>query len=321
MNAIIITAAGGPDVLQIASRQDPSAGEYQVLIEVRAAGINRPDVLQRKGYYPAPPGASVDIPGLEVSGVIVALGSAVTRWEIGDKVCALIPGGGYAELVLADADVCLPIPSGLSFAEAAALPETIYTVYDNVFRRGGLKQGEHLLVHGGSGGIGSTAIQLAKASGAFVSTTAGNSDKCAYCKSLGADIVVDYKRQDFLSILRDQKVNVVLDSIGGDYFEKNIDLLMPDGRLVYINAVNGKNVAVDLMKVMQKRIVITGSTLRARDVTFKAQLTREIGAFVWPLIGASFKPQVYREFKLEDAAAAHEFMETGNFLGKLVLTI
>lgn len=321
MNAIIITAAGGPEVLQIASRQDPSVGEYQVLIAVRAAGINRPDVLQRKGYYPAPPSAPVDIPGLEVSGVIVALGRAVTRWEIGDEVCALISGGGYAELVAADADLCLPIPPGLSFVEAAALPETVYTVYDNVFRRGALKQGEHLLVHGGSGGIGSTAIQLAKASGAFVSTTAGNPDKCAYCESLGADIVVNYKRQDFLRILKDQKVNVILDSIGGDYFEKNIDVLMPDGRLVYINAVNGKHVPVDLMKVMQKRIIITGSTLRARDVTFKAQLTKEIGAFVWPLIGAYFKPQVYREFKLEDAAAAHEFMEAGNFLGKLVLTI
>ena len=321
MNAITITETGGPEVLQMAHRQDPSVGEYQVLIEVRAAGVNRPDVLQRKGYYPAPPGVPADIPGLEVSGVIVALGSAVSRWEIGDKVCALIPGGGYAELVAADADVCLPIPVGLSFVEAAVLPETVYTVYDNVFRRGGLKQGEHLLVHGGSGGIGSTAIQLAKASGARVSTTAGDSDKCAYCKNLGADIVVDYRKQDFLPILKDKKVNVILDSIGGDYFEKNIDVLMPDGRLVYINAVNGKHVPVDLMKVMQKRIIITGSTLRARDVTFKAQLTKEIGAFVWPLIGESFKPQVYKEFKLQDAAAAHEFMEVGIFLGKLVLTI
>ncbi|TDS07496.1 NAD(P)H-quinone oxidoreductase [Sphingobacterium paludis] len=321
MNAIIITAAGGPDVLQIQSRPDPSIGEYQVLIQVKAAGINRPDVLQRKGYYPAPPGAPADIPGLEVSGVIVALGSAVKRWEIGDEVCALVPGGGYAELVAADADVCLPIPTGLSFAEAAALPETIYTVYDNVFRRGGLKQGEHLLVHGGSGGIGSTAIQLAKASGAVVSTTAGSADKCAYCKRLGADIVIDYKKDDFVAVLKDQKVNVILDSIGGDYFEKNIDILAPDGRLVYINAVQGKQVAVDLMRVMQKRIVITGSTLRARDVTFKAQLTREIGAFVWPLIGDLFKPQVYKEFELADAAKAHACMEDGNFFGKLVLTI
>lgn len=321
MKAIVITEAGGPEVLKILSRPEPTLTDNEVLIAVKAAGINRPDVFQRKGSYPAPKGVVPDIPGLEVAGDVVAVGAAVSRWQIGDKVCALVAGGGYAEYVAADADVCLPIPNGISYEEAAILPETIYTVWDNVFRRGALKHGEHLLVHGGTGGIGSTAIQLAKACGARVSTTAGSADKCLYCKDLGADIAINYKEENFADVLREEGVNVILDSIGGDYFERNIDLLSADGRLVYINAMEGKQVALDILKIMQKRLLITGSTLRSRDIAFKSQLTREIQEFIWPLIGHAFKPQLYRSILLADAAEAHRLMENGDLLGKLVLTV
>lgn len=321
MKAIVISQAGGPEVLQLQERMQPVVAGGELLIRVKAAGINRPDVFQRKGNYPAPVGVVSDIPGLEVAGIIEALGADVQGWQLGDAVCCLVPGGGYAEYVLASALVCLPIPAGLSFAEAAILPETIYTVWDNVFRRGNLQAGEGILIQGGSGGIGSTAIQLAKAFGARVFTTVGSAEKAAYCKQLAADIVINYKEADFQEVLADETVNLVLDSIGGDYFDKHIELLAADGRLVHINAMGGAKVNLNIIKLMQKRILITGSTLRARELSFKALLTAEIREQVWPLIGYKFMPQHYKSFPLAEAAQAHELMDSGDFLGKLVLEI
>ncbi|PRD56217.1 NAD(P)H-quinone oxidoreductase [Sphingobacterium gobiense] len=321
MKAIVITEAGGPDVLQVQERTIPAVAERDVLIEVKAAGVNRPDIFQRKGNYPAPEGVVADIPGLEVAGIITQVGTAVTERKVGDKVCCLVAGGGYAEYVAAHSDMCLPIPEEISFEEAAALPETVYTVWDNVFRRGALQEGESILIHGGAGGIGSTAIQLAKAFGARVLTTVSSVEKEAYCRQLGADKVVNYRNTDFREALQDETVNIILDSIGGDYFRRNLDLLDTDGRLVYINAVKGNMVELNILKLMQKRILITGSTLRARDLSFKIPLTRDIYQHVWPLIGKSFLPQLFKAFPIEDAAKAHELMEDGTFLGKLVLVV
>lgn len=321
MRAIVITKAGGPDVLQVEERIIPAIAEYEVLIQIKAAGINRPDIFQRKGSYPAPAGVVKDVPGLEVAGVIVEIGKAVTEWKIGEPVCCLVAGGGYAEYVAAHQDMCLPIPGGISFVQAAVLPETVYTVWDNVFRRGALQEGETILIHGGAGGIGSTAIQLAKAFGARVLTTVSTTEKEAYCRQLGADKVVNYKTNDFCEVLYDEKVDVVLDSIGGEYFKKNIDVLSTDSRLVYINAMKGHQVELNILTLMQKRILITGSTLRARDLSFKIPLTRDIYRHVWPLIGKSFQPQLFKVFPLEDAAAAHERMEKSMFLGKLALVV
>lgn len=321
MKAIVITQAGNPEVLRIQERAVPEIAECEVLIQIKAAGINRPDLFQRKGNYPAPVGVVEDIPGLEVAGIITQVGTAVTEWKTGDKVCCLVAGGGYAEYVAAHQDMCLPIPKEISFEEAAILPETVYTVWDNVFRRGALQKGESILIHGGAGGIGSTAIQLAKAFGAKVLTTVSTDEKEAYCRQLGADCVVNYRKHDFREVLREEKVNVILDSIGGDYFRKNLDLLDVDGRLVYINATNGHKVELNILKLMQKRILITGSTLRARNLTFKILLTRDIHQHVWPLIGKSFHPQLFKVFPLENAAQAHKLMENGMFLGKLALTI
>ncbi len=321
MQAIVITEPGGPEVLGFIARDTPEINDCEILIAVKAAGVNRPDIFQRKGNYPAPTGVVADIPGLEVAGIIVALGKEVTKWAIGDRVCALVPGGGYATQVVVHQDICLPVPAALSFSEAAILPENIYTVWDNVFRRGRLRKNEGILIHGGAGGIGSTAIQLAKAFGAQVYTTCSSDEKCRYCEKLGADLTINYKNTDFEVALKDLQVDVVLDSVGGDYFEKNIDLLSPDGRLVYINAIAGTKVPFDILKVMQKRLLITGSTLRARDIHFKSELTADIFQQVWPLMGKTFHPQVFKEIPLEDAAKAHQIMESGNFLGKLVLVV
>lgn len=321
MKAIVITQPGGPAVLKLQERDQPQIGANELLIKVHAAGINRPDVFQRKGNYPAPAGVVADIPGLEVAGVIEAMGDQVQGWKLGDAVCCLVAGGGYAEYVAASAQVCLPIPKGFSFEEAAILPETIYTVWDNVFRRGVLKAGEGILIQGGSGGIGSTAIQLAKAFGAKVFTTVSSAEKTAYCEQLGADIVINYKEADFQTALANEVVDVILDSIGGKYFEKHIDLLAADGRLVHINAMEGAKVDLNIFKIMQKRILVTGSTLRARELAFKAQLTDEIRQKVWPILGEKFIPQLYRTFNIEEAVQAHELMDSGDFLGKLVLTI
>ena len=320
MRAIIITQPGGPEVLQIQERPSPQPGDNEVLIKVMAAGVNRPDVSQRKGNYPPPPGAPADIPGLEVAGIIEACGKAVTSLKIGNRVCALIAGGGYAEFAVAHAAHCLPVPSNLDFTEAASLPETVLTVWHNVFQRGQLKAGEKFLVHGGSSGIGVTAIQLAKAFGATVFATAGSNEKCEACLELGADTCINYKEEDFETVLKDKGVDVILDMIGGDYTEKNIRLLNADGRLVFINAMKGGKAYFDAIDIMRRRLTITGSTLRIRDVGFKADLVAEVYKHVWPIIeSGKFRPVIYKIFPLENAADAHALMEGSEHIGKIVL--
>jgi putative PIG3 family NAD(P)H quinone oxidoreductase len=320
MKAIVITAPGPPSVLKLQDRPVPAAAAGEVRIKVMAAGVNRPDVAQRKGNYPPPPGASVDIPGLEIAGVIEECGQNVERWKVGDKVCALLAGGGYADCVTVPAGQCLPIPENLTFAEAAGLPETVFTVWHNVFQRAGLQAGETLLVHGGSSGIGITAIQIASALGAKVVVTVGSAEKGAECLRLGALRWINYKESDFGAALAEDGVDVVLDMIGGDYFEKNINLLKPDGRLVYINAMNGPLVQLNIGKMMQKRITITGSTLRSRDSAFKSALAAEIEQHVWPLIKVgTFKPVVFKTFRLAEAEHAHELMESSTHIGKIIL--
>jgi NADPH2:quinone reductase len=320
LKAVVITKPGGPEVLQIQNRPIPVPTESEVLIKIQAAGVNRPDVAQRKGNYPPPPGASPDIPGLEVAGIIETCGSAVTRWKVDDKVCALLTGGGYAEYVAAPAGQCLPLPTGWIYRQAASLPETIYTVWHNVFKIAKLQAGEHFLVHGGSSGIGITAIQLAKAFGAKVFATAGSAEKCTACISLGADNCINYKEADFEAVLQLQSVDVILDMIGGDYLPKNIRILRPDGRLVFINAMKGNPTELDVMAVMHKRLTITGSTLRNREVSFKTILAKEIEAQVWPILETGkFNPVIYRSFSLQEASKAHEALESSEHIGKIVL--
>lgn len=321
MKAIIISDAGAADVLQLVEREIPVPGENEVLIRVKAAGLNGLDIAQRKGVYPPPPGAPPDIPGVEVSGIIESCGANVKLWNAGDKVCALITGGGYAEYCIADAGSCLPVPTGLSFAEAASLPETIFTVWSNVFQRGQLKAGENFLVHGGSSGIGVTAIQLAKAFGANVYTTAGSDEKCAACTALGASMSINYKTQDFEALLQEIGIDVILDMIGGDYTPKNINILRPEGRLVFINA-NTAALQANVFKIMQKRLSITGSTLRSRDNGFKASLAIEVLERVWPLIeNGIYKPLIYKVFLLKEAAQAHQLMESSRHIGKIILEV
>jgi NADPH2:quinone reductase len=318
MKAVVISKPGPPEVLEIEEREIPQVKMDEVLIKVYAAGINRPDIMQREGKYPAPAGTVTDIPGLEVSGEIVAVGMLVSRWKVGDKVCALVGGGGYAEFALAHEGSCLPIPKGLSFLEAASLPETIFTVWHNLFERGGLKAGERFLVHGGTSGIGITAIQLAKAWGATVITTASSEEKCKACRDLGADVAINYTTPNFFSSIGD--VDIVLDMIGGMYFNEHLDLLNPDGRLVFINAMKGNHADLNIMKIMSKRLTITGSTLRSRSDAFKTDLAKEVENKVWPLIAdGKFKPVVYQTFKPENAAKAHRLMESSKHIGKIVL--
>ena len=320
MKAVVITKPGGSEVLQIQNRPIPVPTENEVLIKIKAAGVNRPDSAQREGNYPPPPGASPDIPGLEVAGIIEKCGSAVTRWKVGDKLCALLTGGGYAEYVTAPAGQCLPLPKGWNFREAASLPETIFTVWHNVFQIAKLKAGEHFLVHGGSSGIGITAIQLAKAFGATVFATAGSTEKCTACISLGAYDCINYKEVDFETILKLKGVDVILDMIGGNYLPKNIRILRPDGRLVFINAMKGNPTELNVMEVMRKRLIITGSTLRNREVSFKSLLAKEIEEQVWPLLeNGNFKPVIYRSFPLQEASKAHEALESSEHIGKIVL--
>ncbi|KLT64307.1 NAD(P)H-quinone oxidoreductase [Pedobacter sp. BMA] len=320
MKAIVITAYGGPEVLQQQEQPTPSIQGDQVLIAVKAAGLNRSDVAQREGNYPPPPGVSAEIPGLEVSGIVTACGPDVKDFQVGDEVCALLAGGGYAEYVAVGEGQCLPIPAGLSFAEAASLPETIYTVWSNVFQRAALQPGERLLVHGGSSGIGITAIQLAKALGSPVVVTVGSDEKGVNCIELGADSYINYKTQDFETELKDTGVDVVLDMVGGDYLSKNINILKPEGRLVHINAVNGRHVELDIWKVMMKRLTITGSTLRSREYAFKQKLTAQIKRHIWPLIEAGkFKPVIFETFLFNDAAEAHRALESSMHTGKIVL--
>jgi putative PIG3 family NAD(P)H quinone oxidoreductase len=324
MTVIEISEGGAPEVLVPANRPVPTPGADEVLIEVAAAGVNRPDVMQRLGLYPPPPGAS-DIPGLEVAGTIVAAGDGVAGWSSGDTVCALVTGGGYAEYCLAPAPQCLPVPQGLSLTEAAALPETFFTVWSNVFDRAGLRQGESFLVHGGSSGIGTTAIQLAKAFGARVLATAGNQEKCTACTGLGADRAIDYNAEDFVEAVSDETggkgVDVILDMVGGDYVARNLKALAPDGRLVTIAFLKGPKVELNLLPVMLKRLTLTGSTLRPRDIAFKAAIAQRLREKVWPLIEQGrIKPIIHATFPLAQAADAHRLMESSAHIGKIMLT-
>jgi putative PIG3 family NAD(P)H quinone oxidoreductase len=322
MQAIVITQPGPPEVLQMREKPTPAPAAKEVLIQVKAAGVNRPDVFQRKGNYPPPPGAPVDIPGLEVAGLITACGAGVKQWQVGQAVCALLAGGGYAEYAVADARHCLPLPANYSFVEAASLPETVFTVWHNVFERGKLQAGETLLVHGGTSGIGITAIQLAKAWGARVFATAGSPAKCAACEALGVEKAINYKTEDFAEVLTSVGVDVVLDMIGGDYTPKNLKILNPDGRLVFINAMQGSQSNFNISDVMRRRLTITGSTLRPRDAVFKANLTASILEQVWPLLAQKkFKPIIHQVFPLAQAAQAHALLESSTHIGKLILEV
>lgn len=301
----------------------PEPGPDQVLIKIEASGVNRPDVIQRLGLYPPPPGAS-PIPGLEIAGEVIATGGNVNTPEIGEKVCALITGGGYAEYAVAEASICLPVPKGLSTVEAAALPETFFTVWSNVFDRAQLKSGEHFLVHGGSSGIGTAAIQLAKAFGATVYTTAGSDGKCRACLDLGADVAINYKQQDFVTeckaASRDHGMDVILDMVAGDYMPRNIEAAAPDGRIVIIAVLGGAKAEIDFSQIMRKRLVITGSTLRNRSVEFKADIAGKLKRQVWPLLEAGrIKPVIYKTLPLAEAAAAHRLMESSRHTGKIML--
>ena len=321
MQAIEIEA----EALKLTERPIPTPADYQVLIKIVAAGVNRPDIMQRKGLYPAPSGAS-DIPGLEIAGTVVATGAAVSHLKSGDSVCALVTGGGYAEYCLASAALCLPIPEGLSFVQAAALPETFFTVWSNVFDRAHLLPNETLLVHGGSSGIGTTAIQLAKAFHAKVIVTAGSEAKCQFCMELGADAAINYKEQDFveeINRLTDSKgVDVILDMIGGDYFPRNLKCMASDARLVQIAIQNGAKAEINLLPIMLKRLTITGSTLRARDDAFKAGIAQKLHKNVWPLLATGkIKPVIHSTFALNDAALAHELMESSRHIGKIILEV
>jgi putative PIG3 family NAD(P)H quinone oxidoreductase len=325
MTAVAIVEPGGPLVLKPVIRPVPEPGPGEILVRVRAAGVNRPDVLQRKGGYPPPPGAS-DLPGLEIAGEVVAAGGAAGRWRAGDRVTALLAGGGYAEYAVVDATNALPIPHGFTFTEAAALPETFFTVWHNVFERGGLRPGETFLVHGGSSGIGTAAIQIAAAFGARVMATAGSKEKCAACERLGAGRVVNYREEDFVAAAKQftggAGVNVILDMVGGDYIGRNYEAAAPDGRIVQIAFLGGARAEVDFTRLMLKRLTHTGSTLRARPVEFKAGVARELEEKVWPLLASRrISPVMDMIFPLKDAWRAHERMEEGQHIGKIVLDV
>lgn len=325
MTAIAIREPGGPDVLETRQISRPEPGHGEILIKVAAAGVNRPDTIQRMGLYPPPPGAPAT-PGLEVAGEVVATGPGVTLWKTGDKVCALVGGGGYAEYCLAHEAHALPVPQGLSLTEAAALPETFFTVWTNVFERGALKAGETLLVHGGSSGIGTTAIQLASIFGARVLATAGSAEKCAACLKLGADAAINYRTQDFVAetmqMTESRGADVILDMVGGDYIPRNIQAAATDGRIVSIAFLNGATAEVNFLPVMLKRLTLTGSTLRPRSIEEKASLARALREKVWPLIEAGrVKPLIDTVFPLKDAAKAHALMEKSSHIGKIILTI
>ncbi len=325
MTAIAISEPGGPRVLKAETREVPRPGPGEILIRVRAAGVNRPDVQQRKGAYPAPPGAS-DLPGLEASGEVAALGEGVSRWRVGDRVCALTPGGGYAEYVKVHAGSVLPLPAGFTHSEAAAIPENYFTVWHNVFERGGLKKGETLLVHGGSSGIGTTAIQLASAFGAYVIATAGSKEKCEACLKLGADRAINYREEDFVAAVKEatsgKGANVILDMVGGDYIDRNYETAADQGRIVQIAFLNGPKATVNFSRLMLKRLVHTGSTLRPRTVAEKAAIAAELQARVWPLLEAGrCKPLINATFPLAEAAEAHRLMESSSHIGKIVLTV
>jgi NADPH:quinone reductase len=325
MMAIAITAKGGPEVLQLREMPVPVSGAGEILIAVRCAGVNRPDVLQRKGLYPAPKGHS-ELPGLEVSGTVAAVGAGCTRYRLGDAVMALVNGGGYAPYCVADERSTIAKPMSLSFEEAAAIPETFFTVWHNVFERGALKAGEKFLIHGGSSGIGVTAIQMAKAFGATVFATAGSAEKCAACVNLGADRAIDYLGEDFVEVIKVETagkgVDVILDMVGGDYIERNIKSLSDDGRLVNIAYQKGSTATIDFMRVMLKRLTITGSTLRVRSPEVKAGIAQAVESKVLPMIvDGRIKVQIDSTFDLKDASAAHARMESSQHIGKIVLRV
>lgn len=325
MQAIVLDHPGEPDVLHVGTVARPHPGSGEVLIAVAAAGVNRPDLLQRLGKYPPPPGVS-DIIGLEVAGRVVALGDGAERWRIGDQVCALVAGGGYAEYCVAPAEQCLPIPRGLSMLEAAALPEACFTVWTNVFERGALVAGEDVLIHGGASGIGTTAIQLARARGARVFTTAGTADKCAACERLGAVRAINYRTEDFVEVVRAHTsgdgVHLVLDMVGGDYTPGNLRVLRMEGRLVQIAFLRSPRVEIDLGIIMRRRLTVTGSTLRPRTPSEKGQIARLLEREAWPLIEAgAVRPVIHRVFPLAAAADAHRALEGGGHVGKFVLRV
>jgi NADPH:quinone reductase len=325
MTAIGIKAPGGPEMLVPETRPVPQPGEGEILVKVAAAGVNRPDVVQRKGLYPPPPGVT-DIPGLEIAGAVAACGAGVKRWRVGDQVTALVSGGGYAEYCVAHETHALPIPAGLTAVEAAAVPETFLTVWHNVFERGGLKAGETLLVHGGSSGIGTVAIQLAKAFGARVITTAGSVEKCDACRRLGADVAIDYKTEDFVSLTKTATggagANLILDMVGGDYIERNYEAAAVEGRIVQIAFQGTPRATVDFRRIMLKRLHHTGSTLRSRSVADKGAIADAVERNVWPLLAAGkVRPLIDSTFAFRDAAKAHERMESSIHIGKIVLGV
>lgn len=325
MRFIDLPEHGGPEVMQLAEGEKPTPAAGEVLIRVAAAGVNRPDIVQRMGLYPPPPGAS-PIMGLEVAGEIVALGDGVERWQQGDRVCALTNGGGYAEYVAVPANQCLPIPDGLCLLEAAALPETFFTVWSNVFDRAQLQAGEAFLVHGGSSGIGTTAIQLARNFGARVFATAGSDEKCAACEKLGAERAINYRSEDFVEVMREatggRGADVILDMVGGDYIDRNIKTAAVDGRIVNIAYLQGASVQLNMLPVMLKRLTLTGSTLRPQSAAVKAAIANALETKVWPLIEAGrIRPQVAATFLLEQVADAHRLMESSGHIGKIVLVV
>lgn len=320
MNAIVITRPGNATVLQLQEQPRPEPAPHQVLIRVAAAGLNRSDIAQRTGGYGTDP--SGQIPGLEVAGIVERYGLAVHQWREGDAVCALLPGGGYAEYAVVDARHCLPVPEGMTMVEAASLPETVLTVWSNVFEQARLRAGDHFMVHGGSSGIGITAIQLAVAFGAKAFATVGNDEKKTFCESLGAERVVNYNTEDFEAVLKPYGLDVILDMVGGDYTPKNLRLLRPDGRLTFINAMKGAETTIDIRQLMSKRLVLTGSMLKPRPDDYKAALIADVLINVWPLIGTGqLKPVIYRTFPLAEAAQAQQLMESSDHIGKIMLTM
>ncbi|MDP9012251.1 MAG: NAD(P)H-quinone oxidoreductase [Pseudomonadota bacterium] len=325
MTAVEIAAPGGPEQLKVTVRPVPQPGDAEVVVRVAAAGVNRPDVMQRQGRYPPPAGAS-DLPGLEISGEVVALGSGVTTLRLGDQVTALLSGGGYAQYAVAAAPLCLPVPQGLSMVEAAAVPETFFTVWTNLFERGGCKAGHTVLIHGGTSGIGTAAIQLAAAFGARVFATAGTADKARACERLGAERGIDYRTEDFVAVIRqataERGVDVILDMVGGSYLARNLEVAALEGRLVIISMLGGAKAEINLAVIVSKRLLVTGSTLRARTIAQKASVAEAVHRHVWPLLSAGrVRPVIHATFPLAEASEAHRLMETSNHIGKIVLTM
>lgn len=322
MRAIEISEPGGPEVLRLTERPMPQPGHGQVVLKVAYAGVNRPDALQRAGAYDPPPGAS-DLPGLEASGEVAAVGPGVSEYKVGDKVCGLLPGGGYAEYVATPAAHCLPVPAGMGMKEAACLPETFFTVWTNVFMRGGLKAGERILIHGGSSGIGTTAIQLANAFGARVFVTAGSEEKCQACRDLGAEVAINYREEDFVEIMRAEGgANLILDMVGGDYIPRNVKAMAMEGRMVHIAFLKAPKAELNFAQIMVRRLTITGSTLRPQSDLAKARIAQDLREAVWPLLESGrVAPVMDSEFPLEDAAGAHARMESSEHIGKIVLKV